>query len=176
MVAGVGHIQGAVRCKGDVIREVQFAVAGPVFADLAEELALRRIDAELVLHLQGDVEVALLVDGDAAQPSTRDGKLGDELALRGELLHPLVLAVGDENLVGGSDGDANGELKTARLGALLAPLQKKARGGGLCLGCEPQARLSDGQGTEPQEGAAGHRLDGCSLLGSAVTHIIPFGT
>src|SRR5262249_5619070 len=116
-------------------------------APLAQQFAGRVVDRDPVrlpflpfpLGEMSEVQLARAADGDPA----RIGEHGDdrqELALYRKLLHARVVKVRNENLVGGVDGNADREMKLARLRTQLAPLAEETRRGAHSPGdpCVPE--------------------------------------
>ena len=61
-----------------------------------------------------EIEVAVTADGNPAAEG-QHLKRRQQLAVRVEFLHAAVVEVGDEDLVGGIDGNADREVELARL-------------------------------------------------------------
>src|SRR5437763_1329877 len=90
----LGDVESAALAAGDVVGAAR---AGP----LAEEFAVGREDLDPLVRAVGDVELAIIVEGDRvrqmelARAVARRAPRGFELAVRGEAVHAgVAVAVG----------------------------------------------------------------------------------
>src|SRR5262249_12922540 len=130
----IRNVEAAVPPDGEAAGVVEFTVAGAALAPLFDELPISIVSGDPIGGL-ASWEVA---EGEAAVPANGNPAAArphlnhrPQFAVSVELLHALVVEVGDEDLVGGVNGNADREVELTRFFALLAPLPEEARRGRL---------------------------------------------
>src|SRR5579863_3064508 len=130
----VGNIQPAVPADREPARAVEFPITASSPAPLPQELASRGIDRNLVrrplfpllLCKVREVNLSRTADRNASR-SRQYGDYGQEFAVRGELLNTVVIEVGDEDLVGAVNGNADWKVKLSRFRTFTSPLPEESR-------------------------------------------------
>lgn len=130
----VRHVHAAGAADRDAARPIHLTVARARLAPLAKQLAVRvvhrnpiwsRILAQPSGGKVADVQVTHAINGDTARVR-QDFEVCQSLAVGIELLHAVVVVVGDEDFVGLIDRNPNREVKLAGFGAFLSPLEQEA--------------------------------------------------